>query len=82
MTQAFSCIDLDAVRSARTERQPYNFLVADHVIRPGAIDSLRDDFPAIRQSGFFPEEDVTVQGSFAALLREMKSKEIDEIVSE
>lgn len=82
MTMDFSCVDLAAVSAARTERQPYNYLVANHVIRPGAVDGLRKDFPEIRETGFFPEEDIVAQGFFAKLLDEMKSREMSAIVSE
>lgn len=79
---AYSCLELASIRAARTERQPYNYMVADHVIRPGAVAALRTDFPDIRETGFFPEQDVTPKGAFATLLEEMKSREVSEIVSE
>lgn len=82
MTDAYSCLAMDAVRAARAERRPYNYLVADHLIQPGAFDGLRNDFPDIREAGFFPEEDITPRGAFAQLLREMKSRELSEIASE
>lgn len=81
MPTAYSCIDIDSVRNARTEREPYNYLVASHVILPDAVGGLRRDFPDIRETGFFPEEDVERHGAFASLLEEMKSREISEIVS-
>lgn len=82
MPTAYSCINMDSVRSARTERQPYNYLVASNVILPGAVDGLRSDFPDIRETGFFPEEDIVAQGAFATLLSEMKGREMSQIVSE
>lgn len=81
MPTAYSCIDIDSVRNARTEREPYNYLVASHVILPDAVGGLRRDFPDIRETGFFPEEDVERHGTFASLLEEMKGREISEIVS-
>ncbi|RDJ20440.1 2OG-Fe(II) oxygenase [Bosea caraganae] len=81
MSDAYSCLNLASIRAARTERQPYNYMVADHVIQPDVVEALRDDFPNIRETGFFPEQDVTAKGSFAALLNEMKSREVSEIVS-
>ncbi len=81
MPTAYSCIDIDSVRNARTKREPYNYLVASHVILPDAVGGLRRDFPDIRETGFFPEEDVERHGAFASLLEEMKGREISEIVS-
>lgn len=82
MPDAYSCLDIASIRAARTERQPYNYMVAEHVIRPGSVDGLRANFPDIREPGFFPEEDITPKGAFATLLTEMKSRELSEIVSE
>jgi len=82
MTADYSCLNIAAVRAARTERQPYNYLVADHVIQPGIVDALRSDFPDIRETGFFPEEDIVAKGAFETLLNEMKSREMSQIVSE
>lgn len=81
MTTAYSCLNLDSVRAARTERQPYNYMIAGDVILPDAITALRSDFPDIRETGFHPEEDVERRGAFARLLEEMKSREVAEIVS-
>jgi len=82
MPMTYSCINIDSVRAARTEREPYNYLVASNVILPGAVDSLRSDFPDIRESGYHPEEDLDRHGAFAKLLEEMKGREMAEIVSE
>lgn len=82
MPDAYSCLDISSIRAARTERQPYNYMIADHVIQPSVVDALRADFPDIRAAGFFPEEDITPKGSFASLLNEMKSREVSAIVSE
>lgn len=77
----FACLDLTAVRAARTENDPYNYLVANDVIKPDVVDALRRDFPDFREPGFFPEEDIEPRGAFAALLADMKSPELSEIVS-
>ncbi len=82
MPTAYSCLNIDAFRVARLERQPYHYLVGDHGIQPGAVASLKADFPDIREAGFFPEEDLTARGSFATLLDEMKSEEVSRIASE
>ena len=82
VTDAYSCLNIDAVRAARTERQPYNYLIASNVIQPGAVDGLRSDFPDIKETGFFPEGDITAHGVFAKLLAEMKSPEMSAIASE
>ena len=82
MTTSYSCLNIDAIREARIGRSPYNYLVASNIIQPQIIPKLRNDFPDIREPGFFPEEDITAMGAFLQLLDEMKSKEISEIASE
>jgi hypothetical protein len=81
VVEAHSCLDIDAVRTARCERQPYNYLIAGDVIRPEAVDGLLNDFPDLNEAGFFPEGDISAHGAFARLLTEMKSREVAEIVS-
>ncbi len=82
MTDTNTCINLDSLRVARTGHDPYNYLVASDIIKPGAVDGLRSDFPDFKETGFFPEEDITPKGTFAKLLTEMKSPEMSAIVSE
>ena len=82
MSDTYVCLDLDAVRKARAETTPYNYMIAEEVIRPAARDPLRSDFPNITEAGFFPEEDTERKGSFEALLDEMKRPELSRIVSE
>jgi hypothetical protein len=57
-------------------------MIADEVIQPGAVASLRAEFPDIKETGFFPEGDIVAAGTFAKLLAEMKSRAVSEIVSE
>lgn len=82
MTETYSCLNLASVRAARTAHDPYNYMIADEVIQPGAVDGLRADFPDIKETGFFPEGDIAANGTFATLLSEMKSRAVSEIVSE
>lgn len=82
MASDYACLKLDSLRAARTGRDPYNYLVASDMIQPAAVDGLRADFPDIKETGFFPEEDVGASGTFAKLLAEMKSPEVSAIVSE
>lgn len=84
MSQKFACIDIDGLKSARTGRDPYNFLVGDNFIQSSAVDPLKSDYPDLREPGFFTESDIGArsQGAFAKLLQDLKSPEVSEIVSE
>lgn len=84
MSQEFACINIDGLKSARTGRDPYNFLVGDNFIQPSAVDPLKADYPDLREPGFFTESDVGERshGAFAKLLEDLKSPEVSKIISE
>jgi hypothetical protein len=82
MGHTFTCINIDGLQSARTGREPYNFLVGENFIQPPAVDPLKKDYPDLKEPGFFPESDVGAQGMFAKLLADLKSPEVSKIVSE
>jgi hypothetical protein len=84
MSQQFACINIDGLKSARTGRDPYNFLVGDNFIQPSAVDPLKADYPDLREPGFFTETDVGYRshGAFAKLLEDLKSPEVSKIISE
>lgn len=84
MSTEFACINIDGLKSARTGREPYNFLVGDNFIQPAAAEPLKSDYPDIKEPGFFTESDVNdrLHGAFAKLLADLKSPEVSKIVSE
>jgi SM-20-related protein len=78
----FACINIDALKAARTGREPFNYLVGDNFIQPDAVSPLKADFPDIKQPGFIVENEVALHGAFAKLLDDLKSQDVSEIVSE
>lgn len=84
MSTSFACINIEGLKSARTGRDPYNFLVGDNFIQPAAADPLKADYPDLKEPGFFTETDIgdRVHGVFAKLLQDLKSPEVSKIVSE
>ncbi|AGK59566.1 hypothetical protein HYPDE_39488 [Hyphomicrobium denitrificans 1NES1] len=84
MSQQFQCINIDGLKAARTGRDPYNFLVGNNFIQPSAVESLKADYPDIKEPGFFTETDVgdRSHGAFAKLLEDLKSPEVSKIISE
>lgn len=84
MSTQFECINIDGLKSARTGREPYNFLVGDNFIQSAAVEPLKSDYPDIKEPGFFTESDVNdrLRGAFAKLLADLKSPEVSKIVSE
>jgi hypothetical protein len=84
MSTSFSCINIDGLKAARTGHEPYNFLVGDHFIQPAAVESLKTDYPDLKEPGFFTETDIGEKshGAFAKLLADLKSPEVSKIVGE
>jgi hypothetical protein len=84
MSEQFQCINIDGLKSARTGRDPYNFLVGDNFIQNAAVEPLKSDYPDIKEPGFFTETDVNnrLHGAFTKLLNDLKSPEVSKIVSE
>ena len=83
MLATLTCVvSLGALRGARTGRDPYNYLVGSNFIEPDATAALQADFPQIMEPGFVPEIDVKPEGAFAALLEQLKSDAVSQIVSE
>ena len=46
-----SILNLDAVRAAPVSRAPYTYFLGNDVLNRGAIDEIRQDFPAIAKPG-------------------------------
>ncbi|TAK98664.1 MAG: 2OG-Fe(II) oxygenase [Rhodospirillaceae bacterium] len=65
-------LDLEAIVAAPAAQSPYPHFSLGGALKPDAIPSLMADFPAIQQPGFFPIDDVPVQGAFAELLRDLQ----------
>lgn len=84
MSQQFACINIEGLKSARTGRDPYNFLVGDNFIQSSAVDPLKADYPDLKEPGFFTEADVgsRAHGAFKKLLEDLKSPAVSKIVSE
>ena len=51
-----SLLDLDALQLAPLTREPFTFTVVANAIRPADAAAIRDDFPAIDNSGLLPVE--------------------------
>lgn len=75
-------IDMDAVRRARYSDDPFPHVVGEGVVRAGAIDAIRRDFPDIKEPGFFPIAQVNARGAFADLVAAMESPEFSEAMSD
>jgi len=73
-------LDLGAITAAPAVQSPYPHFTLGDALKADAIPSLMADFPAIAQPGFFPIDDVPLQGAFAALLGELRDPDFSTVV--
>jgi SM-20-related protein len=77
-----SVLDLDRLRAAPLNRDPFDFIVVEQFLRPGALPSLLADFPEIRRHGSFPVESLDYGPGFARLVAGLTGPAIRNAVEE
>lgn len=77
-----SLINLDVIRSAPTNADPYTHFMASSFLHQDAIPQLRRDFPDIEKPGFLTVEDVDLSGTFKQLIEEVEGSPLAKAVSE
>jgi SM-20-related protein len=75
-------IDLDAIRNATVNKDPYTYIVVSNFLVGDAIPALRRDFPLIQKPGFLTLQDVEMKGSFGELIAQLESSEMARAVSD
>lgn len=65
-------IDLAAFDRAPLQRDPYDFLVLPHFIRPERFADVSGDFPAVPGPGSHPPAELVITGHFKALMDELQ----------
>ena len=76
-----SVLDLNAIDNAPLQRDPFEFLVARDVIRPGVITQLNRDYPEIDKPANYSPKDLEYGPSFRQLLEELDSPEFEQHVA-
>ncbi|AWM87463.1 2OG-Fe(II) oxygenase [Microvirga sp. 17 mud 1-3] len=74
-------IDLNAVRNAKTSKDPYDFLLTENILKADVIDDLRRDFPDIEKPGYLTVDEVKLHGRFKTLIEELEGPELTEELS-
>jgi SM-20-related protein len=72
----------DALRAAPLVKEPFPYLIVDNLIRPGVLPEVVESFPHVGKRGSFPPEAISYSGRFAALMDEMHSTELRDLVGE
>lgn len=75
-------INFDAIASTEVTRAPFQFFATPGVL--GAVDlaAVRADFPDISMPGLFPLSELSYGPVFARLIDEIRSRELEDIMSE
>jgi hypothetical protein len=77
-----SVLDIDVIRNATLNTEPFEYFIGSNFVRPEAADDLRATFPNFTTPGFHPVPDELMKGAFGEALRELKSPEMSQALSE
>src|SRR5437763_244110 len=75
-------IDYDAIRAARVQHDPYDYMMGRGSLRADWIPALRESFPDIKLTGFHPLSQMKIEDAFAKLIEELEGSEFTAAVSE
>lgn len=78
-----AALDLDRLRATPLCRDPYDFVVVEHFLRPEHVAPVLDDFPPIARHGSFPVDVLDPPGpAFKGLLAELAGPELRAAIAE
>jgi SM-20-related protein len=77
-----SVLDLDRLRATPLNRDPFDFIVVEQVLRASALPSLSADFPDIRRHGSFPVDGLDYGPSFARLVAALTGPAVRQAIEE
>jgi hypothetical protein len=75
-------LDLDKLRAQPLVRDPFPFVVASGMLKPGAIQALSRDFPRIDDGGVYPVDILPLGPSMRRLVEELSGPEFRQAVGE
>lgn len=71
-------VDFDAFDRAPLRKDPCDYVVVPHFVKPEALAEINRDYPEIAEPGNFPPEQLRYGPRFATLLQELASPEMRE----
>jgi SM-20-related protein len=77
-----SVLDLDRLRVAPLEHDPFDFVVVEGFVRAAALPGILADFPPVRGAGSFPVECLDYGVSFAGLVADLTGPALGKEVAE
>ncbi|MEN6543038.1 2OG-Fe(II) oxygenase [Parvibaculum sp.] len=77
-----SLLDIDALRATPLKRDPYDYFVVEHFVKPDVFAKVVADFPGIESTGSIPPSELDIKGKFKELLAEMNGPEFRKAIEE
>jgi hypothetical protein len=77
-----SLLDLDAFGDAPLTREPFEFVVVPGFLKSETVAAVRKDFPDISHAGLFPLSELSFGPSFAALIDEIRGRDVEAAFSD
>lgn len=77
-----SLLDIDALRATPLKREPYDYFVVEHFVKPEVFAKVLADFPMIESTGSIPPSELDIHGAFKQLLGEMNGPEFRKAIEE
>ena len=82
MSSAWKVLNAEALRKAALVSEPFPHLIVDNIIRPEVLSEVVESFPKIKKRGSFPLHAASCSGRFAALMREIESDDLRDLIGE
>jgi len=79
---SFQILNLESVKKASLQSEPFPYMVIDNVIKPEMLDQVVATFPQMTKRGSFPASALPCDGAFATLLEELERPELRKIIGE
>ncbi len=75
-------INLDSVRNASMQTEPFDYMVVPNFIDPATLASINADYPAIDSAANHALEGLSYGPAFAQLMEEIRGTELAEVLGE
>ena len=75
-------LDLEQLHAAPLCRQPFDFVVAESLLRADALAAVVDDFPAVEGHGSYPVGQLRYGPAFARLVAELQDAPLRQAIEE
>lgn len=74
-------LDTSKIASTSVNRAPFPYFTVTGVLSEESLARVRNSFPKIERAGVFPLDELSYEGGFAELIGDIKSSELEEIMS-